>query len=182
MATKKLIVGGYTESRCSRCKDITNHVIAAMVNGEVIKVQCCACGSMHKHRPPVVPRTETGATVVKRSGGKVSPVRKPGAIEPSAAAPRGASATRSTTRRSSASRTPAVDSEAVRKLWERALVARSHREPKPYSMETAYNVDDVVEHTKFGTGYVCELVETDKVKIMFQCGEKLLRCAMRQVA
>lgn len=177
MATKKLSVGGYTESRCSRCKDVTNHIIAAMVDGEVIKVQCCACGSMHKHRPPRVQKAETSATVVKRSGGKVSPVRKAGAT--------GGSTAR-TPRRTAASKkkaaAAAVNSEAVRKLWEKALQARSENAPKPYSMQGEYELDDVIEHPKFGTGYVCELVDTDKVKILFQCGEKLLRCALRQVA
>lgn len=174
MATKTLSVGGYTESRCSRCKDITNHVIVAMVNGEVVKVQCCACGSTHKHRPPRAAKSSTATTVVKRSGGKVSPVGKPASLA--------SSGTGTGTRRTSAKKKAAINSEAVRKLWEKALVARSHNAPKPYSMDGEFELDDVIEHPKFGTGYVSDLVDADKIKILFQCGEKLLRCAMRQVA
>lgn len=175
MATKKLTVGGYTESRCSRCKDITNHIIVAMVDGEVIKVQCCACGSMHKHRPPRVAKSSSAPTVVKRSGGRVSPVRKATTGTTSAPAKR-------TSRKKSQPAHPAVNQEAVRKLWERALMARSHGDPKPYTIDTVFELDDVVEHSKFGTGYVSELIDNDKVKIMFQCGEKMLRCGLRNVA
>ncbi|MFR6517800.1 MAG: hypothetical protein ACLUPV_00325 [Bilophila wadsworthia] len=38
--------GDRIEARCTRCNDITGHVIVALVGGEIVKVEC-ACGSVH---------------------------------------------------------------------------------------------------------------------------------------
>ncbi len=50
MSTKILSAGDYIASRCSKCKDTTNHTIVAMVEEKVVKVECNTCGSAHKHR------------------------------------------------------------------------------------------------------------------------------------
>ena len=41
--------GDRIEARCTRCNDITGHVIVALVGGEIVKVECRACGSVHKY-------------------------------------------------------------------------------------------------------------------------------------
>lgn len=41
--------GDAIESKCNRCKDVRMHVIVAMDGGEIVKVQCKTCGSVHKH-------------------------------------------------------------------------------------------------------------------------------------
>ena len=41
---------GVTEM-CIRDSDITGHVIVALVGGEIVKVECRACGSVHKYYP-----------------------------------------------------------------------------------------------------------------------------------
>ncbi len=41
--------GEAIESKCNRCKDVRMHVIVAMDEGEIVKVQCKTCGSLHKH-------------------------------------------------------------------------------------------------------------------------------------
>lgn len=45
-------VGERIEARCTRCKDLTGHIVVSMLNGEIAKVECCACGSVHKYYPP----------------------------------------------------------------------------------------------------------------------------------
>ena len=40
--------GDRIEARCTRCNDITGHVIVALVGGEIVKVECRACGSEGK--------------------------------------------------------------------------------------------------------------------------------------
>ena len=35
--------GDRIEARCTRCNDITGHVIVALVGGEIVKVECRAC-------------------------------------------------------------------------------------------------------------------------------------------
>ena len=52
MSAKQLSAGDYIASRCSKCKDTTNHTIVAMVEGKVVRVQCNICNSVHNHRSP----------------------------------------------------------------------------------------------------------------------------------
>lgn len=47
----KIEAGNEINSRCQKCKDITNHTIIAMVDGKVAKVQCNVCGGRHNYRP-----------------------------------------------------------------------------------------------------------------------------------
>lgn len=50
MTTKVLSAGDYIASKCTKCKDTTNHTIVAMVGEKVVKVQCNICGSTHNYR------------------------------------------------------------------------------------------------------------------------------------
>lgn len=58
--------GDRIEARCTRCNDITGHVIVALVGGEIVKVECRACGSVHKYYPPATPKEAKGKTAVCR--------------------------------------------------------------------------------------------------------------------
>ena len=48
---KKIEAGSEINSRCLKCKDITNHIVFAMVDGKVAKVECNVCGGRHNYRP-----------------------------------------------------------------------------------------------------------------------------------
>ncbi len=53
MATKSIPTPGEEiDSKCLKCKDVTNHTIVAMVEEEIAKVQCNVCKAKHKYRPP----------------------------------------------------------------------------------------------------------------------------------
>lgn len=45
-------VGSDVEAQCGRCKEVTWHVVLAMVDGGIAKVQCKACDAQHRYRPP----------------------------------------------------------------------------------------------------------------------------------
>lgn len=49
--TKKKEAGSEIDSRCLKCKDVTNHTIIAMDGDKVAKVECNICGGRHKYRP-----------------------------------------------------------------------------------------------------------------------------------
>ena len=49
---KNLEAGNDIDSRCLKCKDVTNHTIIAMADGEVAKVECNVCKAKHKYRAP----------------------------------------------------------------------------------------------------------------------------------
>ncbi len=66
MATsKKISAGDEIDSRCLKCKDVTNHTIVAMVEKEIAKVECNVCRARHKYRAP-----ETKKPVKKKAAKK----------------------------------------------------------------------------------------------------------------
>ena len=48
---KKIEAGNEINSRCLKCKDVTNHTIVAMADGKIAKVVCNVCGGRHNYRP-----------------------------------------------------------------------------------------------------------------------------------
>lgn len=56
--------GDAIESKCNRCKDVRMHVVVAMNGGEIVKVQCKTCGSLHKH-----PKAAKAASTTTRPRG-----------------------------------------------------------------------------------------------------------------
>ncbi|MEJ2201943.1 MAG: hypothetical protein P8X63_13165 [Desulfuromonadaceae bacterium] len=58
MSSKKLSAGDYIDSRCTRCRVITNHTIVAMVADRVVRVQCNTCGGMHNYHAPKAEKSE----------------------------------------------------------------------------------------------------------------------------
>lgn len=59
---KELSSGEEVDSRCLKCKDVTNHTIIAMVEGEIAKVECNVCNARHKYRAPLPPKTKRKST------------------------------------------------------------------------------------------------------------------------
>ncbi|MGE0887399.1 MAG: hypothetical protein AB7P14_28080 [Blastocatellales bacterium] len=63
-------LGGDVETRCGKCKEIREHVIAAISDkGEIQRVQCRTCGSNHIYREP---KTKTASTRAPRGSKKDS--------------------------------------------------------------------------------------------------------------
>ena len=63
------ITGQIIEARCSRCRDVTGHVVMACLDGMPIKVECRACGSVHKYTAPgAAPRRKVETTVRVKAG------------------------------------------------------------------------------------------------------------------
>lgn len=54
MSNNKMSVGDPVESRCTKCCNITNHIIVAMTDDFPAKVECNTCKGQHKFRPPLV--------------------------------------------------------------------------------------------------------------------------------
>jgi hypothetical protein len=51
MSVKLLTAGDPIESRCTKCRRITNHIIVAIVDAAPNRVQCNICGGQHNYRP-----------------------------------------------------------------------------------------------------------------------------------
>ncbi len=53
MTIKKLSAGDIIEARCTKCREVLNHRIVAMVEGKVVRVECNTCNGVHNyHAPP----------------------------------------------------------------------------------------------------------------------------------
>lgn len=159
--------GDRIEARCTRCNDVTGHVIVALVGGEIVKVECCACGSVHKYYPPVAARQSQAKDSICRVRAGSDRKEAVSAAKPAPSAP---SATRS-----HISKTQKAVLE-IEQAWQRSM-NQTLAEARPYSMHEHFAVGDVIEHPKFGTGVVQELLPPDKMQILFRDGNKLLRCS-----
>ena len=54
MKSTVLSAGDPIESRCTKCRKITNHIIVAMAEDVPARVQCNTCSGQHKYRPATV--------------------------------------------------------------------------------------------------------------------------------
>jgi hypothetical protein len=152
-------------------------VVVALVGNEIVKVECRACGGVHRYRPPHntsrrdAQRKET--TVVAGPGTKrtdaVKKARAAGAA--SALAASSPSAGRTTGVRA------AKAAQALEEEWLRAVTPASGSSARPYAMQERFAVNEVLEHPVFGYGVVREVLPPDKMRVLFRDGLRLLRCA-----
>jgi len=62
MVNKTHSVGDIIDARCSKCRNVTNHLILAIVDTKPVNVECNTCKGVHRYRAPVVRQ------VTKRAG------------------------------------------------------------------------------------------------------------------
>ena len=71
MSSSQLTVGGPIESRCTKCRKVTNHIVVAIAGGTPAKVKCNTCDGEHKYRPPVATkRPSAKKTAVPKTSGQ----------------------------------------------------------------------------------------------------------------
>lgn len=170
MSSKPVVVGNIIDCRCTRCKDLTGHNIVAMVEGEIIKVECRACGSVHKYRAPKQAKSAARVTTVRKRN------TEGGSRQEAISAARSAAAKKAAQTR--AKQRAEQDAQAVMVAWKTALVTKGSDDARPYNMRESYNKGDVMDHPKFGLGEVQETVKPDKVHVLFEDGVKVLRCVV----
>ena len=79
MTEKVKSVGDHVDSRCTKCKEIMNHIIIAMTGDKIARVQCNTCNGVHNHREPKVAKVAT--TKVKKAVTPRKPKVDPVALE-----------------------------------------------------------------------------------------------------
>lgn len=143
---KPLAAGQEIDAWCTRCKLDLGHRIVAMVDRTPKRVICMTCGSEHNYRAP-----------------KTAPVasKTPRATAPQTAAQKAASPPKKPTSRAQ-----------VRAEWETQV--RSGRPFRRYAATDTFNAGDLLQHKKFGDGYVREVVGKDKVIVVFADGDRTL--------
>lgn len=150
MLNRKLSAGDIIDARCTRCREILNHRIVAMVEDKVVRVECNTCGGVHNYYPPP---TAKEARVLKQAKNSDSP---------KASAP---------------SRSSKKDPhESDREEWASLRPTMQIDRAIDYDMNSTYRVNALLNHSVFGLGYVKNLIAPNKMQVLFQDGIKLLRC------
>lgn len=149
MANTEKQAGDHVDARCTRCREITNHTIIAMVEDKPARVRCNTCGGDHNYRPPRQVKATKTATKATVKGAK-------------------------TGRRTSADRLR----EAQQKEWQETAAEADSGLTVAYNMERSFRLEDLVDHPVFGVGVVKALFKPNKVEILFSSGTKALRCKL----
>lgn len=169
MSTKELSAGGRIETTCSRCNDVTGHVIVAMVGDVIVKVECQACGSVHKYREAKKPKLKSDTPSVRRVRSGES--REVAVSQARSEAAKKAAQTRATQRAQQ-------EAEAVMIAWKSVIVSKGTSDARPYNMRQSFEVGEIVDHPTFGMGEVQNTVRPDKMEVLFKNGLKVLRCTL----
>lgn len=144
---KPLTAASEIDAWCTKCRLDLSHRIVALVMGVPKRVVCQTCGSEHNYyRPRAEPKGKGSA-------------RSPGA-------PRQSAAQRVTAR---------AQAEADRvRAWESKIAGQANDAFARYTIERHFGSGALVMHSKFGEGYVVEVLDGDKVNIMFRDGPRTL--------
>lgn len=164
--------GDYITAKCGRCNDITGHIVMLVLDGEIAKVECKACGSVHKYRETKMPKPgKSQGTSVRRvrAGDSREQAVELGPARP-APKQRPASAPRSSRSLSAAK---------LESAWQEAMVRHSAETPTPYAMSGNFSLRSLIEHPVFGRGEVISVIPPDKIDVLFQEGVKTLRCKLQ---
>ena len=66
MTARILSAGDIIEARCTKCREVLNHRIVAMVEGKVVRVECNTCNGVHNYHAP--PAAKAAKLVTEASG------------------------------------------------------------------------------------------------------------------
>jgi hypothetical protein len=126
-----------------------NHRVVAMVGGSAKRVLCLTCNKQHNYRAPKADgsapaRAEKAAPAA--SGGRA-------AKKPTAAKTGGHSNARE---------------------WQLNVANKDSTDFLPYSIHKTFEVGQLVNHPKFGEGYVKEALTAQKLSVLFRDGPRTL--------
>lgn len=138
------------EAVCSKCGE-SWHVIVAVADGQIAKVECKSCGGAHKYRPIAANRM----TLKKSTKSAIA-----------------ASVAVSSTKASSKAKKSANPAEP--KILVPKVKANARAVRKYGIKETGFLLGDRIEHAKFGFGIVDELPAPNKMYVTFETERILL--------
>ncbi len=142
---KPLTAGSEIDSYCTKCRMDLGHRIVAMVASRPKRVICLTCGSQHNYRAPA---SEREAARRKTAG------------------PRRTAGERITLKAK-------AEAERVQE-WESRIAGQAHDAFERYSMDKKFSAGQLIQHNKFGEGYVVDVMDGGKINIMFRDGVKTL--------
>lgn len=146
--------GSEIDAWCTSCRLTLNHRVVAMVAGVPKRVLCLTCNKQHNFRRPKADgANEAGSLASTRlASGKAGSAAK-SSKKGSAIAPKSPSPARE---------------------WQTNVADRDSTEFVPYSIHTTFEPGQLVSHPKFGSGYVKETLQAQKLCILFKDGPRTL--------
>lgn len=147
---KPLTAGSEIDAYCTKCRMDLGHRIVAMVQTTPKRVICQTCFSEHNyHQPRAAPKQTAARRIVD------------GATKPKSTAAQRV--------------TQKAQAEADRvRTWEARIAGKAVDAFRRYALDVTLSSGELVRHSKFGEGYVVDVVGSDKVNIMFRDGPRLL--------
>ncbi|MEW5802472.1 MAG: hypothetical protein AB1847_10275 [bacterium] len=150
------MVGTEIDAYCTKCRLILNHVVAAMVGTRPKKVECLTCHSQHVYRA-----SEPGSRVRAASAGTSAVSKQEKEQEK---------------KRAKLKRMQ----EKEKELWRETLAKKDLSSAKPYTMADSYELEDVINHNRFGMGIVTHLITPQKMEVLFEDGYRCMVCNFTQ--
>ncbi len=151
--------GDEIDSRCLKCKDVTNHTIIAMTGDTIAKVECNTCGARHKYRAPVAEKKKT-SSVRRRRDGVMTESNKG-------------------TTKAKASKTVGKKVTQAAVKFEALIKDKDVSTAIPYTIDAILAVGDLVNHSIFGLGVVMAIKPPNKAEVTFrELGSKLMICKL----
>jgi len=134
-------VGADIESICRKCGDVW-HVIVAMVEDDIAKVQCKQCNGLHKYKNP----DEEAAPAKAKKTTKAKTKKK---------------AMTAAEKRAAANAKPVTKATVEPDL---------KKEVRPYKFSESYESRERIDHVKFGLGVVEDILDGGKIEVFFEEG------------
>jgi hypothetical protein len=150
-----ITVGSELDAWCTSCRFTLNHRVVAMVAGTPKRVLCLTCNKQHNYRR--APKGDSASLPGSSATAGASVAKAPSKASKKAA---GAAA--------------AVRSPSAAREWQTNVADRDSREFVPYSIHSTFEPGQLVDHPKFGWGYVKETLASQKLCILFKDGPRTL--------
>lgn len=144
---KRIGAGSEVDAYCTKCRMDLGHRVVAMLGDRPARVECQTCGSHHNYRPAASAK-EKSRLIARPETAKPTKAQRTSQV---------------------------VKAEAERRTeWERRILGQAATAFTRFTVNAKFRPDQLVTHKKFGEGYVVELLEDDKLTIMFADGAKTL--------
>jgi len=141
-------VGADIESTCRKCGDVW-HVIVAMVEGDIAKVECKECKGTHKYKEP---GSDDAASTTKAKKPAKAKKKAMTAAEKKIAA-------------------------AAKPKTHATVEADMKKPTRPYKFSDTYEPRERIDHVKFGVGVVEDVLDGGKIEVYFPEGRRVLALA-----
>ncbi|HDQ40969.1 MAG TPA: hypothetical protein ENN39_08095 [Desulfonatronum sp.] len=143
---------------------MTNNTIQA---GSSIQSICRKCKGATEHHVVVMVEGTIAKVQCKVCGGRHayrSPVEKPKTVSPRPA------------KNKKLAPVPAKKPSEVLEHWTKMINEASGEPILPYAMDCAFQTGDVIDHQRFGLGYVQKFMKPNVIEVLFKDSIKNLRC------